>query len=107
MTAKLTVVLAQAAHEENDATRLSAEEAIVEAAFTVGRLRRLHDEQWRTARSQRRLCTRRNGSRTKSLTTCRRAWRTLTSRSTASLGADGWFRDFRQVMERAIAGSAE
>ena len=65
LVAKSTLVHAQAAHEEHEATRLSAEEAAAAAAtrvclrqLTVGRLRRcLGGEPWGPARSQPMLCT--------------------------------------------------
>ena len=58
--------------------------------LSVGRpRRRLRDEPRRPARSQPRLCTRRDGSLTRSSTICWRAWMALTSRSTACVGS-GW-----------------
>ena len=81
--------------------------------LTVGQLlRRLGDEPRRPLRSQPRLCTRRNWSLTRSslkrVEDFDKQVPSVTMREySVVLGAAGWFRGFRQAMERAMAGIAE
>ena len=77
--------------------------------LTVGSLRRRPGgEQWRPVRSQPSFCTRRNGSLKGSREDFDKQVHSITMREDSLvLGADGWFRDFRQAMERAIAGIAD
>ena len=106
LTAKPTVVQVQAAHEEHEATRLSAEEAAAEAA--AGGTAAL--DRWQAAETSRRRAVEASTKSAEALHKAQRTnaedrRRTLTSRSTASpcaknsvvLEAHGWFRDLRQV----------
>ena len=117
---KWTVVHAQSAHEEHDSTGLSTKEAAAEAAASLTAAL----DCWQAAEKSRRRVVE---ARKKSAEVLHKAQRELdevlhnllqsvedfdmqvhsiTVRK-ESLGADEWFRDFRQAMKRVIAGIAE
>ena len=117
---KWTVVHARSAHEEHEATGLSTKEAAAEAAASLTAAL----DCWQAAEKSRRRVVE---ARKKSAEVLHKAQRELdevlhnllqsvedfdmqvqsiTVRK-ESLGADEWFRDFRQAMKRVIAGIAE
>ena len=122
LTAKSTVIQERDAHTENEATRLSAEKATVEAAASVTAAL----DRWQAAKMPRRRVVEASKKSAEALRMAHRVSdevldhllksvedfdkqvHSITMREDSlMLGADEWFRDFRQAVERTVAWVAQ